>query len=199
MDLANAFHRLVRELVTGLVIPDDAAAVVANLQHHGRSTAGLCRWMELPGLLERLKAPPLLIKIMQDIHCFTWYQLEVSDGPTVTKRGTRPGSPLADCVFHVLMLDIIVELNEWIRQQTEYVELLGELEIQMDTVVWSDDLAIPWCTRQASEIIPALLHLLRKVYTCFDRRGFQLNLAKQKTSAVVSFRGPGSKSLRETY
>lgn len=127
VDLANAFHRLVRELVTGLVIPDDAAAVVANLQHHGRSTAGLCRWMELPGLLERLKAPPLLIKIMQDIHCFTWYQLEVSEGPTVTKRGTRPGSPLADCVFHVLMLDIIVELNEWIRQQSEYVELLGEL------------------------------------------------------------------------
>ena len=199
VDLANAFHRLVRELVTGLVIPDDAAAVVANLQHHGRSTAGLCRWMELPGLLERLKAPPLLIKLMQDIHCFTWYQLEVSDGPTVTRRGTRPGSPLADCVFHVLMLDIIVELNEWIRQQSDYAELLGEMEIQIDTVVWSDDLAIPWCSRQASDIIPALLQLLRKVYTCFDRRGFQLNLAKQKTSAVISFRGPGSKSLRETY
>ena len=29
---------------------------------HGRSTDGLCRWLELPGLLTRLKAPPLLVK-----------------------------------------------------------------------------------------------------------------------------------------
>ena len=199
VDLANAFHRLVRELVTGLVLPEDAAEVVANLQHHGHSTDGICRWMELPGLLTRLRAPPLLVKMMQDIHCHTWYQLEVSDGPTVTRRGTRPGSPLADCVFHVLMMDIIIELNDWIRAQEPYMEILQEVNIQLDTIVWSDDLAIPWCTRQAQEFLPAMKRLLRKVHTCFARRGFQLNLAKQKTSAVISFRGPGAKPLREMF
>lgn len=199
VDLANAFHRLVRELVTGMVVPQDAAEVVANLHAHGRSTDGLCRWLELPGLLTRLKAPPLLVKMMQDIHCYTWYQLAVSGGPTVTKRGTRPGSPLADCVFHVLMLDIVTELNEWISQQEEYTSILAELDIQIDSVVWSDDLAIPWCTRTSADIIPAMKTLLQKVYTCFNRRGFQLNLAKQKTSAVISFRGPGSKECRELY
>ena len=199
VDLANAFHRLVRELVTGLVIPDDAAAVIANLHHHGHDTAGLCRWMELPGLLSRLHAPHHLVKLLQDIHSYTWYQLEVSAGPTITKRGTRPGSPLADCIFHVLMLDIIIEINEWIHQQEPYQMLLNELDIQIDTIVWSDDLAIPWCTREAGDIMPALMKLLRKVNTCFVRRGFQLNLAKQKTSAVVSFRGSGAKELRERY
>ena len=195
VDLANAFHRLVRELVTGLVIPDDAAAVIANLHHHGHDTAGLCRWMELPGLLSRLHAPHHLVKLLQDIHSYTWYQLEVSDGPTITKRGTRPGSPLADCIFHVLMLDIVIEIH----QQEPYQNLLNELDIQIDTIVWSDDLAIPWCTREAGDIMPALMNLLRKVNTCFVRRGFQLNLAKQKTSAVVSFRGSGAKELRERY
>lgn len=91
------------------------------------------------------------------------------------------------------MLDIVTELNEWISRQEEYTSILAELDIQINSIVWSDDLAIPWCTRTAAEIIPAMKALLRKVYTCFDRRGFQLNLAKQKTSAVISFRGPGSK------
>ena len=199
VDLANAFHRLVRELVTGLTVPEDAADVIANLHQHGHSTEGLCRWLELPGILTRIHAPPLLVRMLQDIHCHTWFQLAVSGHPTITKRGTRPGSPLADCIFHVLMLDVIVELNTWIQDQDPYQCILKELDITFDTVVWSDDLAIPWCTRQAEDIIPALKTLLSKVHQCFERKGLQLNLAKQKTSAVVSFRGPGARALREHY
>ena len=150
-------------------------------------------------LSNRIRAPPLLVKMLQDIHCYTWYQLEVSEGPTVTRRGTRPGSPLADCVFHILMMDIIIELNDWIHHQASYTEILQEFDINIDTIVWSDDLAIPWCTRQAVDFLPAMQLLLRKVHTCFARRGFQLNLAKQKTSAVISFRGPGAKALREKF
>ena len=67
----------------------------------------------------------------------------------------RPGSPLADCVFHILMMDIIIELNEWIHNQDSYMEVLREFDIQIDTIVWSDDLAIPWCTRQAADFIYA--------------------------------------------
>ena len=97
------------------------------------------------------------------------------------------------------MLDVIVELNTWIQDQDPYQCILKELDITFDTVVWSDDLAIPWCTRQAEDIIPALKTLLSKVHQCFERKGLQLNLAKQKTSAVVSFRGPGARALREHY
>ncbi len=135
VDLANAFHRLVRELVTGLTVPEDAADVIANLHQHGHATEGLCRWLELPGILTRIHAPPLLVRMLQDIHSHTWFQLAVSGHPTITKRGTRPGSPLADCIFHVLMLDVIVELNTWIQDQDQYQCILKELDITFDTVV----------------------------------------------------------------
>lgn len=48
VDLANAFHRLVRELVTGMVVPQDAAEVVANLHAHGRSTDGTLQVVGTP-------------------------------------------------------------------------------------------------------------------------------------------------------
>ena len=199
VDLSNAFHRLVRELVTGIVVPQDVADVIANLQAHGAPTDGLCRWLEVPSILERIKAPLPLLRLLQDVHCNTWYHLSVSQYPTTTRRGTRPGSPLADCIFHILMIDAILELNTWIRQQEGYMAILQELQIDLDTVVWSDDLAIPWCTNEAEDFPGAMRQVLAKVHTIFARKGLQLNLDRHKTSVVASFRGKRAPALRERY
>ena len=45
---------------------------------------------------------------LHDIHKDTWFKLEASQtSSTVTARGTRPGSPLADIGFNLLMSRIV--------------------------------------------------------------------------------------------
>ena len=66
--------------------------------------------------------------------------------------------------------------------------------------MWSDDLAIPWITDTAAELPPALeLAATGKCYQTFSRRGFDLNMQKGKTEAIIAFRGYGAPALRRQF
>lgn len=67
------------------------------------------------------------------------------------------------------------------------------------TLYASDDLAIPWATSRPTELLPALQRLLAQVHTLFQERGFTLNLARGKTSAVITLRGKRAPQLRKEY
>ena len=110
-----------------------------------------------------------------------------------------PGSPLADCVFHILMADILHHLQTWIDNQDEYQSILQQLDVHGGFVAWADDLAIPWATRTAAEMPAALRKILHMVASLFLSKGFILNLDKGKTSAVVTFRGPQAPQLRQAF
>ena len=199
IDLSNAFHRLVRELVCGVSDCADVQEVLRVIEASKGSTAGIRAWLRLPGLLERLGASPLLVQLLREVHTNTWHTLAALPGVTRTRRGTRPGSPLADIVFHVLMMDLVIEINTWIEQQTCYQAILKQFDVHFDTIVWSDDLAIPWCTWRAEELVPAVGELLRVVDRIFTRRGFDLNMDKGKTGVVLTFQGPGAPDLRREF
>lgn len=131
VDLSNAFHRLVRELVCGIGAQADVQAVLEVIEQQQGSTAGLRAWLEFPGLLERLGASQLLIQLMREVHTNTWHVLANQPGITKTRRGTRPGSPLADVIFHVLMMDIVIEINAWIEEQAAYQTILTDFDLQL--------------------------------------------------------------------
>ena len=199
LDLTTAFHRLVREWVSGIHVPDDVQQVLQALDAEGLDISDMCERLHLPSLLERLHAPAFLIQLIKDVHAGTWMTIGKDPKFANTKRGTRPGSPLADCVFHFLMADILHQLQDWILQQEEFQSILGTYDIPGGFVAWADDLAIPWATGQAIEMPDELRRILRFVNQLFERYGFLLNFEKGKTSAVVSFRGAGAPQMRQKY
>ena len=196
IDLSEAFHRLVRELVTGVSDPQAIQVILESVNDSGISPAGLQRWLQVPGLLRRLGCSPVLERLLQDIHQHTWFCLQSHDGLSRTRRGTRPGSPLADIIFHVLMADCPIELNDWIQSDPLYSSILSDLGISFDSICWADDLAIPWATKQAIDLAPAMQRLLRFVKQTFERKGMALNMARGKTSIVAHFTGPGASTER---
>ena len=199
LDLTTAFHRLVREWTSGINVDDDLEEVLAAMEMEGLPVAEMCSRLHLPCLLERLGAPAYLIQLIKDVHANTWMTVGLKQEIATTKRGTRPGSPLADCIFHVLMSDILHHLQDWIDAQQDFNEILQEFDVPGSLVAWADDLAIPWATRRADEMPAALRAVLSFVQQLFQRYGFLLNLDKGKTSAVVSFRGSGSPQMRQKY
>ena len=199
LDLTTAFHRLVREWTSGINVDTDLEEVLAAMEDEGLPIADMCERLHLPCLLERLGAPAFLIQLIKDVHTNTWMAVGASQTMATTKRGTRPGSPLADCIFHVLMSDILHHLQTWIDSQEAFNDILQELDIPGSFVAWADDLAIPWATRTADEMPDALRAILGFVVQLFHRYGFLLNMDKGKTSAVVSFRGTGAPLLRQHF
>ena len=115
-----------------------------------------------------------------------------------TARG-GPGTPIADIVFHLIMYDSMNELDTWIKAQCEYQQLQADLNIDFTTIVWADDVAVPWMTHQADQLLPALEALLMQVHRIFTQRGLPLNYAVGKTNAVLTFRGPKAPELRQQH
>ena len=199
LDLTTAFHRLIREWTSGIAVDDDLTQVLASLDAEGLPIHEMCARLHLPCLLERLKAPPFLIQLIKDVHSSTWMTVGRAQTLAQTRRGTRPGSPLADCIFHVLMSDILHQLQTWILEQADFQSILQELDIEGSFVAWADDLAIPWATRKANEMPTALRRVLTFAFQLFRRYGFLLNLERGKTSAVVAFRGSGAPLMRQRF
>eukprot|EP00438_Fugacium_kawagutii_P011473 Skav235191 [mRNA] locus=scaffold1938:49274:69407:+ [translate_table: standard] len=79
-----------------------------------------------------------------------------------TRKGTRPGSPLADAIWHLLMHDALTDIEDWLMHHHPHAELLQRLPIDCScSVIWADDVAIPLLAGDA----PTLLSSMRQLCT----------------------------------
>lgn len=199
VDLSAAFHRLIRELIVGISVPQDLQAVLDSLAGSQADLAALGAILREPSMLEAIGAPPALKQLLADVHVDTWFQVQGNPVLVRTMRGTRPGSPLADCIFHAAMQSVAMELRQWISEQQDYQQLLRDFQLDVTSIIWADDLAVPWAVRDARQLVPAVVALHQKLSAIFHARGFDLNMDKGKTSVLLSFRGPSGPQLRQQY
>eukprot|EP00438_Fugacium_kawagutii_P008387 Skav236653 [mRNA] locus=scaffold691:264633:270341:- [translate_table: standard] len=197
VDLTSAFHFLVREFLTGITDNNGVLQVLKTLMAAGQDvqTVHACLQSQVP-ILQKLGMKPHLIALLGDIHHDTWYKLRAGPVATCTHRGTRPGSPLADAMFHLIMHDVMMDIDRWVRQQQRYMDLLATVETDPVYVAWSDDLAVPWAASSAQLLLEDMKQLVVVVDAAFSRRGFQLNCSRGKTSIVVSLVGTGAAEVR---
>eukprot|EP00435_Cladocopium_sp_Y103_P054828 s232_g18.t1 len=198
VDLSTAFHCLIREMVVGVSNPAKLDFVVDALRQKGHPCDHLRLGRELPGLLLELGAPRHLVRLLQNIHSNTWMTIG-QHGIICTHKGTRPGSPLADAIFHFIMYDVSLALRSYLRDEGHLDFISCHLHMDIDMIIWSDDLAIPVITSTGAALVPALLRLLDHVRELFLQRGFVLNLAKGKTGIVASFCGCDAPALRREF
>ena len=97
------------------------------------------------------------------------------------------------------MAVVAQKVDAWLLQQTEYQALLQEINIEMHTILWADDIAIPLATKSAVDLVPFLQTTRHVVCQTLTEYGFVLNFSKGKTSAVLTFRGSGSVDLRKRF
>lgn len=198
VDLSTAFHSLVREMVVGIHDPQKLHFVMDALHWSTDAQQRLQLGREVPGILERLGAPPFLVRLLRNVHDSTWTTINGQEYIR-THRGTRPGSPIADAIFHFIMYDFSLSLQRYLELAGHTQFLEDELQMEANMVIWSDDLAVPVVTHTATELVPALMQLLDFVKREFAARGFMLNLAKGKTGIVATFCGTGAAALRRQY
>ena len=199
IDLRAAFHHMLRELIfatsNGLLL--DVLETILdgkdfNLQQLQVDLENLCAQ-------EITDIPPGLRQFLHDIHQQTWFFLkdeDVGNRSTHTKRGTRPGSPLADIGFNLMMSDLLAEVQNGIMQLDDYKRGADALGTYVPPIAWMDDVAICLTASLATELVPLIQDTTKIVHTAFQKRGLTLNLDKGKTELIVMFRGPGAVAQR---
>ena len=198
VDLSTAFHSLIREMVVGIGDPDELCFVLQALRWSTDAQQRLNLGRELPCLMAQLGAPPYLVRLLQNVHDSTWTTINGQDFIR-THRGTRPGSPIADAIFHYIMFDFSMNLKAYLDEAGHTSFVSTRMQMETDMIIWSDDLAVPIVTETAVELLPALLRLLNFVKKELAARGFRINLAKGKTGIVATFCGAGAADIRREY
>ena len=95
---------------------------------------------------------------------------------THTRRGTRPGSPLADIAFNMMMAELPKELNEMLLDSDELVAGATALGTFVPPIAWMDDIAISLATTHSSRLTPLIEYTIAAVHGAFKRPGLSLNL-----------------------
>ena len=196
VDLRTAFHALVRQLVIGKQqgYEEDIEAVYQSLRQENNETKGLQEWLKQDGFLQRIGTAEDLVQLLKEINTNTWCQ--TYGGCLKTNRGTKPGSPLADSLFHAIMSEATVELNTFLDSNVIFQNGVKQLQVQVQPVLWADDLAIPLFAQNVGELQDLVQMVCAKVHHIFANKGLTVNYDKGKTELVPSFRGQGAPEQR---
>ena len=196
VDLRAAYHSLVRQLVVGHMEGEDTEWKILEATLEAETGArGVRLWLQEGGILQRLGVQPQLIAILQELNINEWTYLAGST--YLTGRGSRPGSPIADALFHALMLDITWQLEHFCAQHFPIPDKLRQLGVEIHAIVWADDLVLPIVAEDSSELVSCTKLAAGKVFESFNSRGFNLNLGKGKTEIVPTMVGEGAPLLRQ--
>ena len=195
IDLRAAFHHMLRELIF---------ATSNNMLQEVLETILDGREFDLKQLhedLERLcrteisDISPGLRQFLHDVHQQTWFFLrpeEADRHSTHTKRGTRPGSPLADIGFNLMMSALLAEVQGELMLLEDYTQGSDALGTYIPPIVWMDDIAICLTASLATQLVPLIQDTTKIVHAAFRLRGLTLNLDKGKSELIVMFRGQGA-------
>ena len=121
-----------------------------------------------------------------------------------TACGTRPGDPLADAAFALMLHGALLEIEHGVRELGLAAPLqLGAIHpIQTReaapfvSTAWHDDIAIGICATSSSTLLEACRSVTRVVVEVFRSRGMTLSFEAGKTEWVVSPLGAGAKDLK---
>eukprot|EP00435_Cladocopium_sp_Y103_P055424 s705_g18.t1 len=190
IDLRSAFHHLLREFVFTDSRPMNFDELRRVLDSADFSLEELAN--ELTAAVQRPRAdvPAGLRRSLADAHQHTWFTLNAEEDEVVfTRRGTRPGSPLADIGFNLLMTEILGLLQSTLGQCAAYNDGLRALGTTIPPVTWVDDLAIPLTTRTPDGMIPLIKEVTAILHQTFQRFGMSMNMERGKTEVVLMYRG----------
>eukprot|EP00435_Cladocopium_sp_Y103_P063432 s3048_g25.t1 len=85
------------------------------------------------------------------------------------------------------MVRVANAIDSWKADHQEYQVSLAELDIEVPSILWANDIAIPVASKHANDLAPFLQALLNHAHAVRSAYGFLLNFAKGKTSAVLTF------------
>lgn len=205
VDIKAAFHSMVRQFIfQGRSHPDtaflhsslsaddfDIEAIQAELLHRARNPPsdipeGLRFWLAEMRQETWFWAPPVHGDFAQS-------QL------TLTKQGTRPGSPMADAGFNLLAAEVARCINLRLSQSRLYNEGMAALAARTPAIMWVDDLALPLASTSAAMLPSVIGEAVGILHDVFSRFALSLNFSKGKTEVLASFRGRGAEQMRKQY
>eukprot|EP00435_Cladocopium_sp_Y103_P015128 s3107_g3.t1 len=206
-DLRAAFYMVLRQCLTSL--PDDDNALAHALTRWGLAESDVihmlnaaspdCATDGLSGHMER---------IVHDLLSNTFFLMDGISFPCRTARGTRPGDPIGDILFNMVMSLVLNDFHERMAQTTEVPWMGADCfcnDLTADShvpdsafcdVTFVDDCAIMIHAPTNTVVQTVIQQVLTTMFDVAKSRGLEVNFSPGKTEVIWNVRGPGSRALK---
>ena len=205
-DIVSAFYSTLRQFVMGA---PDLSSFMRWCRQKGIPEDGLdavCTALltDVARLSDVLS--PVQKHRLRDVLSNTWFFVPGNDLPVGTERGTRPGDPLADLIYGLVMGNALrrIELDMESEGLAPQVALAGILPGHLPgkvtcapSIAWHDDAAFVFVSDTASALRPAAARATGIVWSTFQSRGLALSFAQDKTEMLLNPQGKGSDRVRK--
>ena len=205
-DIQSAFYSTLRQFVTGTTnvhaflqwcrekgIHEDGLDVIVATLH-----------TDVAQLSAHLTC--LQLQRLRDVLHNTWFLVPGMELPVSTERGTRPGDPLADLIYGLVMAGALREIEAGMCEASlaPEVTLAGVLPGHLPgdvpcapSIAWHDDAAFAFVGSTARSLRTAAATTARVVWSAFHCRGLSLSFAPDKSEVLLSPQGKGSDQVRK--
>ena len=199
LDLKSAYHSMVRQAVLEESTQEEARReeaeeVLDNIREAGGNEEEVKKRITQKTYLERLGTPKYIRRHLHEIGESNWADLY--DRQYQTFKGTRPGSPMADAIFHVTMAEIQGELQEAMEGQEESTKAYQKIQIEGSPITWADDVSMVILASDVGSLDSMVEEITTQANNSFRRRGMELNYKKAKSEVMMSLTGQGAGGKR---
>ena len=207
-DVRAAYYRLVRQLVIGMEETDAAMhRLLATLDLPSRALE------ELRGHLANMAAIPSAgteahaAKLAADLYRGTWFRLDQQAAVAFTRRGSRPGDPVADLVYAFSL----AALNKALDGRLAAAGLLYQVpptatqpladyeqsQQTVDAASWADDMLRFAEAPDVAQLLDKVSEQLRICFEGASAMGIQFATGRHKTAVLISDAHPGGMSRND--
>ena len=126
----------------------------------------------------------------------TWYAIPDSSEVMGPRTGSRPGDPIADVLFGMIMSRCLQVINQRLEEQGLANEPFCPEHVQPPNVTWVDDVA--FCVHGSpQDLVSRTIHTTAVIFDTMTEHGFSLSLGPGKTAVMFAFHGPGAVRARQ--
>eukprot|EP00435_Cladocopium_sp_Y103_P060640 s338_g22.t1 len=128
----------------------------------------------------------------------TWFVVPDGSCTYAPLTGSRPGDPMADVLFALVMARIGTQVNQ--RAAEQGIPLLQSTPVGevSNSVTWVDDLAIS-LQDHSEKIVGKAIQVMTIVQECMLEHGLSLSYGVGKTAIMFTFAGPQATKARQHF
>ena len=207
-DLKSAFYSVLRQALLSEQL--DPRPVAAALHSWGIPTQLIDMWLQQADSDHAIfNASAHTEKLIQDCMHNTFFTVDGVPGVCHTTTGTRPGDPLGDLLFNLIMRLVLHDMHAQVKQASgatwlgapAHCSSFAEAEdipphAYFD-VSFVDDVAVAIHAESLPEVECLIKLVVESFHTAARARGLDVNFSQGKTEVLWDILGKGSKALKE--
>ena len=195
VDLRSAFYTVVRQMLTGFSGKvQELVPIFQRLKLPPESFQAFLANVQEANLVAEATGSTAATKMIQTTLQQTWFAIPGGDSLFAPSTGSRPGDPLADWMFSLLVARMLEQINSKLETEEHFQDNLT----LANNTTWVDDMVF-MIEGEASTIVDKATVVVAEVLQICTEHGFRLSYGQGKTALMVDFRGAHSRKHRQQF